>query len=125
MPRFIRESFDKILQAEESLEFTICLSVYEVMNGTGVIIDLLNETMASQKRDEQEGLECVLQEDTGEIEVAGLIEEYVASDEELFQLLTRALRYRTDQSTLFIEVTISQKHLRNKTVKTRYVSASD
>jgi hypothetical protein len=89
------------------------------MSQTGIIIDLLNEKMATQKTDEQEGLECVLQEDTGEIEVAGLIEEYVASDEEMFQLITRALRNRTDQSTLFIEVTISQKHIKNKTVKTR------
>jgi chromosome segregation ATPase len=76
-------------------------------------------------KEETEGLNCVLQEDTEEIEVSGLHEEYVASAEEMLQLLSTALEARSDDSTLFIEITVQQKHLKDKTLRIGRVSFID
>ena len=56
LPRFVRGVFDAIVESDESLEFTIKVSVYEVWSGSGIICDLLNETHVQQQGSEGKSL---------------------------------------------------------------------
>ena len=133
LPRFVRGIFDAIVESDESLEFTIKVSVYEVWSGSGIICDLLNETHIQQQNSEGKlfqslkvtnvsefnGLECLLQEDTQEIEINGLIEQYVGADDELLDILASSIQKRKLEkvnkkdtkfaSNLVVELTVTQK----------------
>lgn len=73
----IRRAFDQILEAEEGNEFTIRLACYEVLSMSGAVLDLISGEIT------EEGLEVILQEATNDVEINGLVEEYIGSDDEV------------------------------------------
>lgn len=60
-----------------------------------------------------------------EIEIKGLSEEYVGSDEELFEIVSDCLDKRTQGSSMFFTVTISQKRSGESVGKTSKMTVID
>ena len=79
----IRRAFDQILEAEEGNEFTIRVACYEVLSLSGAVLDLISGEVT------EEGLEVILQEATNDVEINGLVEEYIGSDDEVYNFSTR------------------------------------
>ncbi|KAL0485640.1 kinesin heavy chain [Acrasis kona] len=111
-PRIVREVFNRIFDAaeDEKSEFTMKFSCYEV--SLDEIADLSVEGGGN--------VECLVDEETNEVILDGIIEEFVGNEDELFELLQAGLHRRKPDHSTIAEMTVSHHRVdTNTTVSSR------
>eukprot|EP00388_Colpodella_angusta_P019451 GDKJ01048686.1.p1 GENE.GDKJ01048686.1~~GDKJ01048686.1.p1 ORF type:complete len:833 (-),score=285.95 GDKJ01048686.1:402-2900(-) len=117
IPRMVRTIFEHVDQADEHIEFQVKVSIAEIYNER--IIDLLNPAKDNLK---------VHEDKVRGIYVGDITEEYVACEEEVFQLMEVGQQNRSvaatnmnehsSRSHLVFMITINQKNLHDLSNKT-------
>ncbi|KAG2377717.1 hypothetical protein C9374_008802 [Naegleria lovaniensis] len=116
--RLTRSLFDFIVhKSPPEIEFSVSLTAFETHgneNGDTIMTDLLigeNERRSSH-------LEVLVNDETSTVEVTGLHEEFVTSENEFFQSVNKALEKASrEPSTVFIEIKVLQSDPATKITK--------